>query len=545
MGPNRWNDEGFMRCYRLQRHFRLSLLWVCLLFLNSWALAQAPTPTPVIITEGSVEKTPVSPSPTGTPTADSQPAPPSTETPFRYQSTVTHRKLFLVAGTANYTAEERAHLIARRVENVLADVNGESLPPVTLQERESDVVLMFGDQLLATILPGDVLAQFPDQTMNPETLRQTAERWRSELEADLKEGHSFRNPLYFWTTAGVIAVFFLLFLWLHFQVESRLARKTAVPGWLLRTGLWTLFLVMCLWANPSSRQWAIHLYETAFRPVIWAIVVIFTASVVVHFFESAVHRYFRALLNDGRLPETRRFRRLATLEQVALVTGRTTLVFIAIIIFLAQLPINYGPLMASLGVIGVAFGFAAQDTLRDLFSGVSILVEDRFGVGDWIEWNTHSGLVESFNLKTTRIRAIDGSVLTLSNADLRVVRNLSNEWAQVDFKIGIAYESDFRHAIECLMEEANILADEWPDRIIAEPELKGLEKLGESSVVLRVYVRTQPLAQWDVGRELNARVKERFDKEGISIPYPQRGLWIKENQTQTTHTEAHLEKVEE
>ena len=92
------------------------------------------------------------------------------------------------------------------------------------------------------------------------------------------------------------------------------------------------------------------------------------------------------------------------------------------------------------------------------------------------------------------------------------------------------------------MEEANLLADEWPERIIAKPELKGVEMLGESSVVLRVFVKTQPLAQWDVARELNARVKERFDREGISIPYPQRGLWVKGNPVPPPQSEK-LEEV--
>lgn len=511
---------------------------ICLLFLLSQAAgAQRPSASP------SAQPTPIidstaTPVPSATPNdQNAQPQngfiPTSVSKPsvHLFNSPLTRRPLFAVAGSGEYSAEERAHLISRRLEKLLESYTSGGQPSVTAEARDQDFIIEVDGRLLVTVLPEDAAALNPEQTITRELMLDTTEVWRTKLEKDIKEGLEIRSPYYAWRAVGVLGVLFLVALFLHYKLGSPIARKTAVPTLLLKLSLWSFYLVIALWSFPQSRQWAIALYKTTFRPLLWAIAIILGTSLLIHLFEQFVGKYFESLLkhHDSRI--SRRFRQLVTLRQVIAVSGRVLLIILALAIFLATLPIDYTPILASASVIGVALGFAGQDILKDLFSGTSILVEDRFGVGDWISWNGHSGEVEGFNLKSTRLRTTDGTLLIIPNSELRVVGNLSNEWSQVDFQVGISYSDDFERALECLLEESEILAKEWPDKIIAPPELKGLEKLDESSLNLRLFLKTKPLEQWNVNREMNARIKKRFDAEGITIPFPQRTLWVKNEAT--------------
>ena len=201
---------------------------------------------------------------------------------------------------------------------------------------------------------------------------------------------------------------------------------------------------------------------------------------------------------------------------------------LAFFMALSLLPFDFLPLVTGAGVAGVIAGLAGQDLLKDVIAGVGILLEDRFGVGDWIEWDKHSGSVETINLHYTQIRTIQGGLVYIPNSSLRVVSNLSNEWAQIDFRVEIAYGSDLNQAIVALEDEAKTLAEELSDQILAQPESKGVQELGTHGVTLRLYLKTKPLLQWDIERELKRRVKLRFDQEGIEIPFPQTAVWMRE-----------------
>ena len=447
------------------------------------------------------------------------------------QGPLTYQRLFPVAASGNYTAEERSYLISRRLDSALEEAEG-VVPLLTLQKGQNNVVIRAGSRVVATVLPEDVLATNPGIDVTIDDIMETAEVWREELEDDFTEGVALQNPLYYYYATGFVVLLFLLCLAVHKKLNRMELQNSALPRWLIQLCIWVFYLVLALWAFPPLRRWAVAVHETTFLPIFRLMGVIIVASLVVHLFEKATVKYFESLLAHEHNIFSRKTRRLKTLQQVTLVTGRLVLVVIAIGVFLSLMPINFTPVLASASVVGVALGFAAQDTLKDLLGGVSILLEDRFGVGDWIDWNGHSGAVEGFNLKSTRLRTVDGSVVIIPNGDLRVVSNLSNEWSQVDYRVAIAYEADFQAALACLVEVAEVLSEEWSDRVIGAPDIKGVEKLGESGVVLRLFLKTQPLAQWDVQREMNARVKARFDREGISIPYPQRTVWLKTSSTQ-------------
>jgi small conductance mechanosensitive channel len=237
-----------------------------------------------------------------------------------------------------------------------------------------------------------------------------------------------------------------------------------------------------------------------------------------------LRRLFPANLEDLSPAERtqRTLSRRATLVGVGQVTGVTAIWIVAVIVGLSWAGVNLPALLASAGLIGVALGLAAQDWLKDIVAGINILTDDRFGVGDVIQVGGYTGAVENLDLRVTQIRDINGRLITFSNRNIDTVANLTSRWAQVDFKVSVAYETDLREAMRVVEEAALALAAEWPERILAPPEMLGVDSYNDSDITLRMLVRTAPGDQWPVARELRLRVKEAFDAAGITMPFPQR-----------------------
>lgn len=186
---------------------------------------------------------------------------------------------------------------------------------------------------------------------------------------------------------------------------------------------------------------------------------------------------------------------------------------------LDELGVNLAPLLAGAGVAGIALGFGAQSLVKDFLSGVFILIEDQFGVGDVVDLDgTTSGTVEAISLRTTQLRALDGTVWHVPNGEIRRVGNMSKHWARAVVDVEVAYGADLEQARAVLKQ----VADEvWRERgdVLEEPEVLGVEALGTSSVRLRALVKTTPAHQWEVGRLLRERVKVAFEEAGIaSVP---------------------------
>jgi small conductance mechanosensitive channel len=207
----------------------------------------------------------------------------------------------------------------------------------------------------------------------------------------------------------------------------------------------------------------------------------------------------------------------------------TAVIFgVAVMISLAELDISVGPLIASAGVVGVALGFGAQTIVRDFLAGIFMLVEDQYGVGDIVDLGEASGVVEEVSLRTTRIRDVRGAVWYFPNGEIRRVVNQSQQWARSVLDIEVSYDTDIDRAAQVINEEAESLWREQPEdaTILEKPEIWGVERLGESSVAIRLVVKTEPGEQWRTGRELRRRIKTRFDREGIVIPFPQRTVHL-------------------
>lgn len=200
--------------------------------------------------------------------------------------------------------------------------------------------------------------------------------------------------------------------------------------------------------------------------------------------------------------------------------------FIAILMILGELGIQLGPLLATAGIGALAIGFGAQSLVKDVISGFFIILENQYRIGDVIEAAGVSGLVESLNLRRTVLRDLEGRVHTIPNGEIKVVSNLSKEWSRSVLDLGISYREDLDQVFDLLREIGKELESEEPFKsAILEPlQILGVERFGESQLVIRMMVKTMPLKQWEVGRELRRRIKIRFDEKGIEIPFPHRVL---------------------
>ena len=196
------------------------------------------------------------------------------------------------------------------------------------------------------------------------------------------------------------------------------------------------------------------------------------------------------------------------------------------LMILGELGIQLGPLLATAGIGAVAIGFGAQSLVKDVISGFFILLENQYGIGDVIQVAGVSGLVESLTLRRTVLRDLEGRVHTIPNGEIKIVSNLSKEWSRSVLDLAISYREDIDRVIDLLSQIGKELEAEEPYKsaILESLQVLGVEKFGESELILRMMVKTVPLKQWDVGRELRRRIKIRFDENGIQIPYPHRVL---------------------
>lgn len=251
---------------------------------------------------------------------------------------------------------------------------------------------------------------------------------------------------------------------------------------------------------------------------------------------TASGRATRVLRQATGLDNERRKQRAATVGSL-LRSISTVLIFtIAALTIMAELGVPLAPLLTSAGIGGVALGFGAQSLVKDFLSGIFMIMEDQYGVGDVIDVGTANGTVEAVGLRVTRIRDVDGTVWYVRNGEIRAVGNQSQNWAQAVLDFRIAFTENIDRVKEILTEVAREIFDD-PDHsedVLEPPEVWGVQAWDEDAVVVRVVLKTAPLRQWEVGRQMRERVKERFDEENIEIPLPQRVVWQRHDHDQTT-----------
>jgi small conductance mechanosensitive channel len=225
----------------------------------------------------------------------------------------------------------------------------------------------------------------------------------------------------------------------------------------------------------------------------------------------------------------RREARAASISSVMVSTISVLVWVIAGLLILGELGIDLAPLIAGAGIAGVAIGFGAQQLVKDCISGLFMLLEDQYGIGDVVDLGEASGTVEEIALRTTVLRGSDGTVWHVPNGEVQRVGNQSQHWSTALIDLDVAYGTDVAVASEVMKRTADEVCSREPfsELVLDEPQVLGVEMLGADAVTLRMTVTTTPGSQWKVQRELRSALKSAFDAADIEIPFPQRTIWLR------------------
>jgi small conductance mechanosensitive channel len=317
-------------------------------------------------------------------------------------------------------------------------------------------------------------------------------------------------------------------------IEARANRYTPIIGRALGGVIWTVATVFALDA------WGIPTLEILFSDpgiiFISALVgVIFTATMATLVIEGvqAGAEYFLSGRRDSQGEIIEPTPQQRTLLPLGYSVIKWITIGVAAMIILDNLGVNIAPVLAGAGILGLAIGFGAQSLVKDIITGVFMLIEDNIAVGDIVRVKDIGGMVEGFTLRSVRLRDYDGNVHVIPNSSIDVVTNFTKEYSRAVFDIGVAYRESVDEVIEIIREVGDEMqADpEWGDQILEPVEIAGLDRFDDSAVTIRGRFKTQPIKQWGVRREFYRRIKNTFDERGIEIPFPYRTITWAEAKT--------------
>ena len=230
-----------------------------------------------------------------------------------------------------------------------------------------------------------------------------------------------------------------------------------------------------------------------------------------------------ALWESTGLVSQRRAQRAATLGSVLKSTVSFIVLVTALLLILGELDVNLAPFLAGTSIVGVALGFGAQNIVKDFLSGIFMMLEDQYGVGDVIDFEKASGTVEAVGLRTTRLRDVNGTVWYVRNGEVVRVGNKSQGFAQVVLDVPIAAGANIETASAAMLAVASAMRaeDDWSSVFLRDPEVQGVESMTREETVIRLVARVRPLEQWRVARELRRRISEQLNvvaREGAQPP---------------------------
>ena len=280
--------------------------------------------------------------------------------------------------------------------------------------------------------------------------------------------------------------------------------------------------------TPLGKQSA----ESAFSIIAVAVLALIFWEAV----NAGVERYLTHTDPEGKV--VKRSARIRTLLPLFRKVVFTVIVVMVSMIVLSELGINIGPLLAGAGMVGLAVGFGAQTLVKDVITGLFILLEDTIAVGDYVEVGGHEGDVESFSIRTIRLRDPSGSVHTVPFSDVGTVLNYTKDFSNVVLNIGIAYRENVDEVMQVIEDLGRKMAedDTLAADIVVPLVAQGVQSLDDSAVVIRAKMRVRAGTQWSMKREFNRRMKNRFDELGIEIPFPQRTISFGEDNERSAVT---------
>lgn len=230
---------------------------------------------------------------------------------------------------------------------------------------------------------------------------------------------------------------------------------------------------------------------------------------------------------QGALPSPEQVKRAETLAHVVQDVARVLIVAVGSLMILSELGLNVAPLLAAAGIGGLAVGFGAQSLVKDMITGFFILLENQIRVGDVVEIAGVSGVVEEVRLRTIRLRDLSGNFHIVPNGSVDKVMNYTYLYSYYLFDVGVAYREDVDEVMAVLKDVgAELQTDPKFNSDILEPlEMLGVDQFADSAVIIKCRIKTQPIQQWRIGREMNRRIKKAFDAKGIEIPFPHRTIY--------------------
>ncbi len=312
------------------------------------------------------------------------------------------------------------------------------------------------------------------------------------------------------------------------EVKRRLFQLT-------QAGIWGGGSFFILGLFPYTRPFQVIILNAVQFPLRLGVVFLVT-YVAIRLIYALIDRFTTTLISSGALltPESsERLRmRVSTFSGVTKSIATGICVGVGFLLALVSLGIDIVPLLAGASLVGVAVSLASQNLIKDAINGFLIILEDQYALGDVINVGNVGGLVENLNLRMTQLRDSEGRLITIPNSEIKVVANLSSRWSRADLTIPIAYQADIEKAL-MLIESIGFEMDkdpQWERQILEPPQVLGIDQFGDRGLIVRVWIKTQPLKQWDVAREFRRRLKVALDQAGISISVPQQAIWVNDEQ---------------
>lgn len=262
------------------------------------------------------------------------------------------------------------------------------------------------------------------------------------------------------------------------------------------------------------------LLTSGLKIIFFIIGAIILTKVITTFIEKAVRLAVRP---DGISSKEAEEKRENTLIQIFTTSANITLLLITGLMVFQEFGVEIGPILAAAGIVGLAFGFGGQYLIRDLISGLFIILENQYRIGDVVSFDTASGTVQEISLRKTTLRDLDGTVHHIPHGEIKKVSNFSKDFARINLDVGVGYSSNLEHVIAVINRTGTELAHDplWKDSIILVPQFLRVNDFADSSIMLKILGETLPSRQWEVTGELRKRLKVAFDREGIEIPFPQ------------------------
>jgi small-conductance mechanosensitive channel len=365
--------------------------------------------------------------------------------------------------------------------------------------------------------------------------------------------------------------------WLGARIARRLAaaglravvRDTIAPtsplvrGPLRLVGLAAFLMLLALLLFPAFElvglrpRTGVHLETLGlwiFNSGLRVLLIVLLAYALVRTTSLLVSRFEHELNTGTSLDALERAKRARTLGAVINKVTTVLITGIAILMTLREFHMDIAPVLTGAGIVGLAVGFGAQTLVRDIISGFFLILEDQVRVGDVAAINGTGGLVEAINLRTIVLRDAEGTVYVFPNGSIQTLANKSKDYSYYVIDLDISYREDPDRVAAVLREiDEEMRTDPAFAPWILEPiEIQGLDAFRDWSIVMKMRIKTVPLKQWDVGRELRKRIRKRFEEEGIEIPFPERFVTVRDEkagglniQTRTSDPSADLSTPEQ